>query len=70
MLAVKTSTAWTRPALFAFVWILAAALTISELSTLPFALETASAAPPASSSGFRRSAVGRTQAASRLATIP
>jgi hypothetical protein len=70
MLAVKTSIAWARPALFVFLWILAAALTISELSTLPFVLEAASASSPASSSGSRRSAVGRTPTASRLATVP
>jgi hypothetical protein len=70
MLAVKTSTAWARPAIFAFVWILAAALTISELSTIPSALESATAASAAPRSGLQRPAAARMQPASRVATMP
>jgi hypothetical protein len=67
---VKTSNLWARPAIFGFVWILAAALTLSELATIPAALESASASTPAAHTSFRRSGRAGVQPPSRLATEP
>jgi len=67
---VKTSTLWARPAIFGFVWILAAALTLSELATIPSALESASVSSPAAQTAFPRAARARVQPPARLATAP
>jgi hypothetical protein len=37
---------WVRPAIFAVLWILAAALTVAEVATIGPALQSASGGPP------------------------
>jgi hypothetical protein len=70
MPAVKTSNVWTRPAIFAFVWILAAALTLSELATVNPALQAASELPAPTRPAFGRSAGARAHPIWRLAMVP
>ncbi|HYY53612.1 MAG TPA: hypothetical protein VE755_12105 [Myxococcales bacterium] len=43
---MQTLSFWVRPAVFAILWILAAALTVSEVATIGPALQSASGAPP------------------------
>jgi hypothetical protein len=70
MLAVKTPRFWARPAIFAVLWILAAALTLSELATIAPALESSNAPPQGTHTSTRRSVGARSQLTSRFATVP
>ena len=47
MPAMQTLSFWVRPAVFAVLWVLAAALTVAEVATIGPALQSASGAPTA-----------------------
>jgi hypothetical protein len=66
--AVQTFSFWARPAIYAALWILAAALTLSELATIHPALESASGG--SARVLVRRSAGAPSQGTAQVATIP
>jgi len=43
---MQTLSFWFRPAVFAVLWVLVAALTVAEVATIGPALQSASGAPP------------------------
>jgi hypothetical protein len=66
---VQTFSFWVRPAIFAVLWVLAAALTLSELATVNPALESAGGPPPRVHF-VRRSAGAGSHAPARMAIAP